>query len=482
MMFIAKNTRGNTDPLSSADPLTGEPDSAATDWLAPTWHDPLGATVHLPGSKSLTNRELILAALANGESTLVAPLKSRDSELMIAGLKSLGVAFSEETDPVSGVLEVRVTPPAELTGSTSVHCGLAGTVMRFLPPVAALALGPTAFDGDPYARKRPMAPIIAALQELGVDISDDGRGALPFTVHGFGEVAGGSIEIDASSSSQFVSGLLLAAARFRDGITVTHRGESLPSLPHIEMTLQVLAEHGVTASSPAPGKWTVEPSKIAARRVVIEPDLSNAAPFLAAALVCGGSVSIPNWPAETTQVGDQLRKIMPEFGAEVSLENGTLTVSGSGEIRPVNLHLSHAGELAPTLIGLAALADGTSKITGIGHIRHHETDRIAALVTELNRLGGNASELPDGIQIDPAQLHGGTWQSYADHRMATTGALLGLRVPDVTVQDIGCTTKTLPNFTELWGQLLQAPSNSGVGGSTPQSTVGPGSLPAIFGV
>jgi 3-phosphoshikimate 1-carboxyvinyltransferase len=301
-----------------------------------------------------------------------------------------------------------------------------------------------------------MSTMITSLQALGVDISDDGRKALPFTVHGTGTIAGGKLTIDASSSSQFVSGLLLAAPRFEQGLHLVHEGERLPSLPHIEMTIAALAARGVTVEQPAVGEWVVAPGTIAARDVDLEPDLSNAAPFLAAALVTGGSVTLRGWPASTTQVGADLAELLPRFGATVTLEGDRLTVTGGERITAVDLDLTTGGELAPALTALAALADGPSTITGIGHIRHHETDRLAALATEINKLGGAVTELPDGLRIDPRPLHGGEWSSYHDHRMATTGAILGLVVPGITIENIATTAKTLPQFTELWHAMLGA--------------------------
>jgi len=424
-------------------------DAAPTLWPAPTVSAPLAATVQLPGSKSLTNRELVLAALSEGVSLLKRPLHSRDTALMVEALCSLGVAIDEVPGDGAFGFDWRITP-AELVGSTTIDVGLAGTVMRFLPPVAALALGTTTFDGDEGARRRPMKTTIDSLRALGVDVADEGRAALPFTVHGTGSVAGGELTIDASSSSQFVSGLLLAAPRFERGLHLRHSGERLPSMPHIEMTIDVLRARGVEILSPTVGEWVVTPGRIAARDVAIEPDLSNAAPFLAAALVTGGSVTITGWPATTTQVGNDLLDLLPRFGATVTREGDAVTVSGDGGITGVNLDLTTGGELAPTLIALAALADTPSEIVGIGHIRHHETDRLAALVTEINKFGGKATELADGIRIDPATLHGGEWLSYEDHRMATAGALIGLRVPGVLIENIGTTSKTLPEFAELW--------------------------------
>lgn len=481
-MLEAKMNQGNDGDEARAGEGPGE---VAALWPAPLTEGALDARVALPGSKSLTGRELILAALADGPGLLRAPLHSRDSALMIDALRALGTAIEELPANSPFGPDLRVLPAAELTGSTSIGCGLAGTVMRFVPPVAALALGPVAFDGDPYARKRPMRPVLDALRALGADIADEGRGALPFTVHGTGSLRGGRVELDASLSSQFVSALLLSGARFAEGVHVVHTGERLPSLPHIEMTIETLRARGVEVVSPAAGEWVVAPGPIRALDVSIEPDLSNAAPFLAAAVAVGGRVVVPGWPSATTQVGDQLRALLPAFGAEAVLAaDGSLAVSGDGRLRGVRLHVPEAGELAPTLVGLAALAahgsDGSdgeaSEITGIGHIRHHETDRIAALVAEINGLGGRARELDDGIAVDPAPLHGGRWRSYADHRMATTGALIGLRVPGVEVEDIASTSKTLPQFPELWRRMLGFEPEAG-GGAGPAPRVGEAGAP-----
>jgi 3-phosphoshikimate 1-carboxyvinyltransferase len=450
-MLISRYSKPEFDPYGDS-----APEETDALWAAPVAAGPLTATLSLPGSKSLTNRELVLSALADSPSLLRAPLHSRDSDLMVAALRQLGTTVEEVAGAGEYGPDLRITP-GELFGSTTIDCGLAGTVMRFLPPVAALALGPTTFDGDAGAKRRPMRTTIDSLRAIGADINDDGRGGLPFTVHGSGDLAGGEVTIDASSSSQFVSGLLLAAARFTNGLALRHDGERLPSLPHIEMTIVTLAQRGVTVTSPEVGSWNVAPGAISGAEIDIEPDLSNAAPFLAAALVAGGSVTITGWPSTTTQVGATLAELLPRFGATVVVDGDRLTVTGTGRIDGVDLDLSAAGELAPTLVGLAALADGPSTITGIGHIRHHETDRLAALATEINNLGGAVTELPDGLTIDPRPLHGGAWHSYDDHRMATTGALLGLAVPGIEVENIGTTAKTLPQFAELWRGIVATP-------------------------
>ena len=449
-------SRPEFDPYGSND----VPEDTIAHWKAPLASSPVVGSLQIPGSKSLTNRELVLAALADGPSIIHRPLHSRDSRLMIEALRSLGTTIEEIPGDGAFGPDWKITP-GELTGSTTIDCGLAGTVMRFMPPVASLALGPTTFDGDEGARKRPMATTISSLKALGVDVADEGRGSLPFTVHGTGSVTGGKLTINASSSSQFVSGLLLSAARFDQGIDLIHSGERLPSIPHIEMTLEVLHKRGVKVENPEVGHWIVKHGPISGIDVQIEPDLSNAAPFLAAAVVTGGSVTISGWPEHTTQVGNDLLEILSLFGAEVTQEGDKVTVSGSLDasgkpvISGITLDLTTGGELAPAIVSISALASSPSRITGIGHIRHHETDRLAALATEINKLGGKVTELEDGLHIEPSQLHGGVWHSYEDHRMATSGAIIGLVVPGVEVENIATTSKTLPVFPELWSMLVE---------------------------
>lgn len=430
--------------------MSTSPD-VALDWPAPTADGPLDATVPVPGSKSLTNRYLVLAALADGPGRLRGPLRSRDTLLMAQALRDLGTAV--EDDPAAPG-DWLVTPGA-LRGPRTVDCGLAGTVMRFLPAVAALADGPVRFDGDAGARVRPMGPVLRALRALGVGVTEHGEpGHLPFTVTGTGAVRGGSVDLDASGSSQFVSGLLLTAARFGQGLTVRHTGPTLPSLPHIEMTVAALRAAGVQVDDSRPTIWHVEPGPVAARDVRVEPDLSNAAPFLCAALVAGGTVRVAGWPAATTQPGGLLPGILEQMGASTRLDGDVLAVTGTGTVHGVDLDLHAAGEIAPTIAALAALADSPTRLRGIAHLRGHETDRLAALSAEITRLGGQAEQTADGLVITPRPLHAGTVRTYADHRMATFGALLGLAVPGVLVEDVATTAKTIPDFVGLWDGML----------------------------
>ena len=423
-------------------------------YLAPTTDVPVHSELTIPGSKSLTNRELMIAAIADGPGRLIAPLHSDDSARMVDALRALGVGIEEVESGHEFGPDLVVTP-AKLRGGVTIDCGQAGTVMRFISPLAGLAEDDVHLTAHETALHRPMGGLISALRDLGVDIDDEGTWALPFTIRGHGRIRGGRVEIDASASSQFVSGLLLAAPRFDVGLHLVHVGEHLPSLPHIDMTIEALSRRGIRIERPAVGEWLVEAGVPRAKEIAIEPDLSNAAPFVAAALVTGGSVSVTGWPAHSTQPGALLPDILQAAGAHVGRHGGTLTVRAGSSIRGLDLDLSAASELTPTLVGLAAFAETPTTIRGIGHIRLHETDRIAALIGDIRALGGEAEELPDGLRIIPRTLHGGVWKAHHDHRMATTGALIGLRVPGVEIDDIGTTAKTLPEFTMLWERMLR---------------------------
>jgi 3-phosphoshikimate 1-carboxyvinyltransferase len=421
-------------------------------WQAPSRSTPVDAVVTLPGSKSLTARALVLAAIADGPSRLVRPLRARDTDLMAAGLRALGVGIAEDGDDW-------LVTPGELRGPADVDAGLAGTVLRFLPPVAALATGPVRLDGDPRLHDRPNAGLIAGLRNAGVEIDDGGRGRAPFTVHGTGSVRGGAVTVDASESSQVVSGLLLAAARFDEGLDLALTG-GVPSLPHVEMTVRTLAEHGVTVESTERG-WRVSPGPIAALDRVIEPDLSNAAPFLAAALVTGGRVTVRDWPADTTQPGAQLDRLLSAMGADVVRTATGLQVTGGSRIAPLEADLGDVGELTPVLAALCALADGTSRLTGIAHLRGHETDRLQALEEVLTAVGAQVQQLPDGLVITPGPHRPARLDSYADHRMVMAAAVLALAIDGVEVADPGAVGKTLPDFRERWAGLLDEPAGVG---------------------
>jgi len=421
---------------------------------APRPTAPVDATVSLPGSKSLMNRALLLAAIADGPSVVRRALRSRDSSLMAAALTALGATID------SSGADWTVTP-ASFDRDGAIDVGLAGTVMRFVPPVAALNNGLVAFDGDDYMRQRPIGEVLNALRSLGVAVEGD---ALPFSLAGTGSVPGGTVTIDASGSSQFVSALLLAGARYDAGVDVRHDGRGpnpgqVPSLPHIEMTISMLREHGVTVHDDEPNRWVVAPGPVKALDRTIEPDLSNAAPFLALAAITGGRMVVRDWPEATDQPGDELRTILSLMGCSVESTDDGLAVTGpaDGKLLGLQMDLRDVGELTPAVAALCALATTPSRLTGVAHIRGHETDRLTALATELNALGADVEELPDGLVIRPAALHGGVFHTYADHRMAHAGVIIGAAVDGVLVENIGTTGKTFTDFAPFWAGLFSSP-------------------------
>jgi 3-phosphoshikimate 1-carboxyvinyltransferase len=417
-------------------------------WPAPyRGNQAIDSAITIPGSKSVTNRALILAALSDSPSVLHKPLHSRDSALMIAGLKALGIGIQEAANG-----DLTITP-APLFGPAQIDVGNAGTVMRFLPPVAAMAKGLIHFDGDERSHERPLGPVIAALESLGVLIEHGSRYSLPMTINANGQLQGGSVEVDATSSSQFISALLLVAPATKEGITVIHTGTSLPSLPHIEMTIQMLREKGVQVDV-GQNRWSVKPHVMQGMNSTIEPDLSNAAPFMAAAMISGGTLTVKDWPEKTTQPGDQLRDIFTKMGASVSRNGNDLSISGSDSIHGIDIDLHDVGELTPSIAALCALADSPSYLRGIGHLRLHETDRLAALAREINSLGGSVIEEPTALRITPTPLHAGIFHTYEDHRLATAGAIIGLQVKGIEVENIETTKKTLPDFPKAWANML----------------------------
>jgi 3-phosphoshikimate 1-carboxyvinyltransferase len=412
---------------------------------------PINAQITIPGSKSATNRALILAALAKTPSRLRRPLSSRDTDLMVKGLQSLGIEITVIKTKDGFDYEV---VPNKMIGPASIDVGNAGTVMRFLPPIAALANGLIHFDGDARSHERPLAPVIKALEQLGVTIEHNDKYRLPLTINGAGNIIGGEVEVDASSSSQFVSALLLLGPATETGVTVKHIGKSLPSLPHIEMTIQMLKTFGAKVEV-GTNSWQVKPTDLIGQDLIIEPDLSNAAPFMAAAMICGGSVEILDWPEITSQPGDQLRNIFSKMGAKVERSELGLKISGTGKILGIDIDLQDVGELTPSIAAVAALAETESRLSGIAHLRLHETDRLSALATEINNLGGKVSEGPGELNIKPTPLIAKQeFKSYEDHRMATAGAIIGLAVEGIVVENIETTKKTLPDFPGLWVEML----------------------------
>ena len=428
-----------------------------TNWSAPyrggltSVGEPVNAKITIPGSKSATNRALILAAIAKTPSRLRKPLSSRDADLMVKGLQSLGCKI-DEVKTEQG-FDYQITPQ-KLSGPTQIDVGNAGTVMRFLPPIASLATGLVHFDGDARSHERPLEPVIKALEQLGASIEHGNNYRLPLTINGSGEIKGGEVEVDASASSQFISALMLLGPATKNGLTINNIGKTLPSMPHIEMTIQLLRQFGATVEVNE-NSWKVISGDLLGQDLTIEPDLSNAAPFMAAAMICGGSVEILDWPKSTSQPGDQLRDIYAKMGARIEQSNEGLKISGSGTISGIDIDLHDVGELTPSIAAVAALASSPSTLRGIAHLRLHETDRLAALASEINNLGGYVTEGPGELLIKPSKLVASQiFKSYEDHRMATAGAIMGLAVKDLIVENIETTKKTLPDFPGMWQEML----------------------------
>jgi 3-phosphoshikimate 1-carboxyvinyltransferase len=436
------------------------------DWQAPAAGGPVRARLQLPGSKSITNRALILAALADGPSRITGPLRARDTELMAAAVSSLGANVTAEPGNSSWLVT-----PGWLDGRVAVDVGNAGTVLRFVPPAAVLGRAEAQFRGDARASQRPVGQLLTALRELGAAIADDGRGALPFTISGRGRLPGGTVTLDASGSSQLVSGLLLAAARYDKGAEIRHEGPRIPSAPHIDMTVAMLRAAGASVETgirrggqagpagPVPEIWRVQPGTLRAGTFGVEPDLSNAAPFLAAALVTGGQVTIAGWPSPSLQAADQILAVLTQMGGTVTALHEGMRISGSGAIRGLTADLRDVNELVPVVAALAALAGSPSELTGIGHMRTHESDRLAALAAEIGALGGDVTELPDGLRIRPRPLRASArpFASHEDHRLVMAAAVLGLAVPGLRVQQAATVAKTFPDFISLWQQMLEQP-------------------------
>jgi len=472
--FITRNRVGQTHvaPCGRLDDTLNRmhPDNnQGRTWPSPAADGPVSARVRLPASKSITNRALVLAALSDGPdpvSVIANPLRARDTMLAAAALRALGTGIDDEGHESRTAWHV--TPGQPAPGSAvSVDVGNAGTVMRFLPGLAALTSAVVAFDGDARARQRPVGPILAALRQLGAHIEDGGRAAVPFTVHGRGAVRGGTVVLDASGSSQLVSGLLLSAPRFDEGIEIRHEGPPVPSAPHIAMTVRMLRAAGAdvaelrSSGSGAGGRpeaWRVRPGRLALGAVTVEPDLSNAGPFLAAALVTGGAVTIGDWPRDSLQAAGAILDVLTRMGARCEVGADGLTITGTGRIDGITADLRDVNELAPVLTAAAAVAESPSVFTGLAHTRTHETDRLAALAKEINALGGDITELPDGLQIRPRPLRagaaGGPFGSYDDHRMVMAAAVLGLVVPGIRVAGADTVAKTFPGFTDIWAGML----------------------------
>lgn len=394
----------------------------------------------------MTARALLLAAVSVGPSTLTHPSESRDSIVLARGLRTMGCHVSSVDD------EQWLLRPRPLAGPTHVDVEGAGTAMRFLPPVAGLADGPVSFDGSEVLRTADLRPQLDAMRELGIAVSAE-SGGLPLTVQGIGRVPGGDVVLDASASSQMVSGLLLAGPDFDHGLVLRHDGPPLSAAPHVELTVAMLRAAGAGIDDATPNVWEVEPGRLFGRAWTIEPDLVAAAPFLAAALVTGGQVTVPGWPTRTTQPGGALLGVLTEFGAHCVQSTEGLTVRGGGVLHGVDADVCRLGELVPVLAALAALAEGPSYLRGLARVPGAR-DLVSGLAAALDPLGGVVRETADGVRILPGPLAGGPFDTRADHRLAHAGAVLGLAVPGVVLSDVSCTAKSLPDFPGMWRRML----------------------------
>lgn len=404
---------------------------------------PLDATVSLPGSKSLTNRALVCAALADGTSVLAGALRADDTEAMLDGLAALGVVVTPDwaADTVS-VVGCAGRPPGDVA---LVDARLSGTTSRFLLPVAALGTGLRRVDGANRLRDRPMGPAMDALRALGAELHEVGApGHLPVEVVG-GTLAGGEVAISGDVSSQFLSGLLLAGPAMRTGLTVRVTTE-LVSRPYVDMTVAVMTAFGAEVERPDDRTWVVAPQAYRATSYVVEPDASAASYAFAAAAIVGGRVTVEGLGTESLQGDLTFVDLLEQMGARVQRSTDRTVVEGTGTLRGIEADLSQVSDTAQTLAVVAAFARGATRITGIGFIRGKETDRIAAVVAELRRAGVDAVEEADGLVVHPGPIRPATIETYDDHRMAMAFALLGLRAPGIRIADPGCVAKTFPGY------------------------------------
>ncbi len=411
---------------------------------------PPDTEVVVPGSKSLTNRALVVAGLAAGRSTLTGVLDADDTRAMLAGLEALGVGIERSTDGTTVTVDgVEGAPPV---ADARIDARLSGTTARFLAPVLARVAGTSHLDGLPPFRRRPMGPSIAALRSLGCTVTEHGTpGHLPITVTG-GPVAGGEVAVAGEVSSQFLSGLLLAGPAFPDGLTVRVT-TPLVSVPYVEMTVEVLRWFGAEVHRPDAATFVVAGGGTRGAQLAIEPDASAASYLLAAAAITGGRVRVPGLTPASSQGDAGFAAVLARMGAEVVVDHRGTEVRGTGRLRGIEVDLGAMSDTAQTLAAVAVFAEGPTRITGIGFIRAKETDRIAAVVTELRRLGIDAREEEDGLVVHPGRPSPGVVATYDDHRMAMSFALLGLVVPGIAIADPGCVAKTFPTYFEVLEQL-----------------------------
>lgn len=405
---------------------------------------PVDAIANIPGSKSVTNRVLIVAALADGVSTIHNPLFSDDSYWLMRALVQLG--FSVHADREAATVTVEGKKGTITFRDVEVFVGNAGTVARFLPPALALGPGPYRVDGIPRMRERPVRDLVDALCQLGAKIDYDGNeGSFPITVRG-GGIVGGSAQVEGSKSSQFLSGLLIAAPYARRDVTLKVSGD-LVSRPYIGITLDVMKAFGVEVKNGSGyGEFSISPDFYRSREYTVEPDASAASYFMAAAAVTAGRIRIPELGAGSTQGDLEFAQVLRRMGCDVDIGKDHVEVAGPRRLRGIEVDMNEFSDTMMTLAAIAPFAEGPTLITNVEHTRHQETDRVSAVANELQRLGVDVEEGSDSLRITPGSVRPAVIETYGDHRMAMAFAVTGLVAPGIRIKDPGCVTKTFPDY------------------------------------
>ncbi len=411
--------------------------------------NPIAASVEVVGSKSYTNRALILAALSRGESVLTGALFSDDTRYMAASLSALGVAVS--ADEPRATFTVSGADGHVSVASAQCFVGNAGTAARFLPVLMALGRGVYELDGIERMRQRPIAPLLRALSSLGVRVESLGEpDCIPLRVHG-GSLKGGHVRVPGNISSQYISGLMMGAPCMEAGLIIDMEGE-LVSRPYLEMTAQAMRDFGARVEREGERRFVIPGGQgYQGRAYRVEPDASAASYFFAAAAICGGYARVPGLGTRSLQGDRGLAHILGRMGCRVVEGEDFTEVHGpaDGKLQGIEVDMGDLSDVAQTLAVVAPFAEGPTRVTGIGFIRKKETDRVGAVVTELERLGVRAEEEPDGFVIHPGLVRPGSVKTYDDHRMAMSFALLGLRVPGIVIEDPGCVSKTFPTYFDV---------------------------------
>ncbi len=412
---------------------------------------PVVAVTRLPGSKSYTNRALLVAALAEGTSVLRGALFSDDTHYMATALSDLG--FRVATDAPAEIMTIGGAGGQVPSRGAWLSCGNAGTAVRFLMALVSLGHGRFAVDGSARMRERPQQPLIDALRALGVNCHSEHHNGCPPVIVDADGCRGGEVTVDGTLSSQYFSALAMVAPAMTEGITIHVTGE-LVSKPYLDLTADIMAEFGVTMQNDGYRRFHVAPGqRYTAREYQVEPDASAASYFFAAAALTGGRVTVVGLSRRSRQGDLRFLDVLERMGCQVTDGEQGLTVQGPPQLRGVTEDMNDISDTALTLAALAPFADGPTEVRNIAHVRRQESDRIAAVATELGRLGVKVEERPDGWRIEPGTPRGGAVETYDDHRMAMAFSLIGLRTPGLRICDPDCVTKTFPSFFTRFSAL-----------------------------